>query len=168
LEFSPAGSSVFSNAMAPANVTVRLGQVKNDGVSKFFDTEMLSLDIAGGTLPPSVRIRESPTRQSLWRATIRQRPGGGAMISSYFNVEIEVSQNNGATFTPNLLPVRIQLAMEAPENLSLSGNMTPPNFSYDTPGNPPLVTNNTGVIIRRVRHGRLALHPQPPPVVDFS
>ncbi len=153
----------FSNVVAPATVAVRMTQVKDDGVSMFFDTEMLSLDIAGGNLAAGVRLRESPSRQSLGRATARFVRGGGAQVSSFFDVELEASLNNGGSYQPFLTRVRIELATEAPENLSPSANPTPPNFSYNTPLNPPLVTAAT-FGIRRVRHGRLALHPPPPPV----
>ncbi|HEY2951519.1 MAG TPA: hypothetical protein VGK40_02995, partial [Verrucomicrobiae bacterium] len=167
LQYLLPGSTGISNAITPSTVSVRLGQVKDDGTSLFFDTEMLSLDIAGGTLPANVRLRESPTRQSLGRATARFVRGGGAMISSYFNVELEMSQNNGATYQPFITPVRIELAMEAPENLSITANPTPPNFSYATPLNPPVVSNSVGFLIRRVQHNRLVFHPPPPPVGGF-
>jgi hypothetical protein len=167
LTYQMPGATQVSTSVAPATVTVRVAQVKDDGTSTFFDTEMLSLDIAGGTLPAGVRLRESPTRQSLGRATARFIRGGGAQMSSFFDVETEVSLNNGATYQPGLAPVRIELALEAPENLSISANATPPNFSYNTATNPPVVSNAVGFLIRRVRHNRLVLHPPPPVVGGF-
>jgi hypothetical protein len=167
LQLSLPGSSAFNNIVAPASVTVNMRQVKDDGTSMFFDTEMASLEIVGGTLPGNIRLRESPTRQSLGRATARFVRGGGAQVSSYFEVELEGSVNNGATYQPFITPVRVELALEAPENLSPSANPTPPNFSFNTPLNPPVVSNSLGFIIRRVRHNRLVLHPPPPPIGGF-
>jgi hypothetical protein len=167
LQISQPGSTTFSNIVAPATVAVRMTQVKDDGTSMFFDTEMLSLDIAGGTLPAGVRFRESPTRPSLGRATARFVRGGGAQVSSYFEVELEGSVNNGTSYQPFLTPVRVELALEAPENLSPSANPTPPNFSFNTPLNPQVVSNTLGFLIRRVIHRRLILHPPPPPIGGF-
>src|SRR5207247_1134427 len=62
-------------------------------------TEMLRLDISGGTLPVGVMIRESPTRASTGKTTVRPIEGG-YMIGSFFDVFPEISVDGGQTWTP--------------------------------------------------------------------
>ena len=72
-----------------------------DKKTTFFDTEMLGLEISGGTLPPNVKIRESPTRSSLGQTVITRIPRGGFQISSFFDVFTELSLDGGTTWTPS-------------------------------------------------------------------
>ena len=130
IEYSLNGGQTFSNATASGDVVVRMTGVKNDGTSLFFDTEMLSLNLSGGTLPAGVRLRESPTRQSLGRATARFAENGTTLASSFFDVQLEVSSNSGASFVSNSAPIRVELTTEAPDNLSPSDNLTPANGAY--------------------------------------
>ena len=70
-----------------------------------FDTEMLSISLNG--LPPGspVRLRESPTRASHGRTSIRAVPGG-FHVSSFFDIFTEVSIDGGTTWCPADRPVR--------------------------------------------------------------
>jgi len=80
------------------------------GVS-YYDTELLRLDIAGGDLPPGAMLRESPTRASVGRTSVRPRSSGnGFWISSYFDVETEITFDGGERWFPNLtLPPEVIL-----------------------------------------------------------
>jgi hypothetical protein len=81
----------------PANCTVRVCSTFNVGPTRFFDTEMLQLDISGGPL----LIRESPTRPSLGKTSITDLGGGLYQIDSFFDVFTELSLNGGATWLPS-------------------------------------------------------------------
>lgn len=65
------GGQTWTHIVAPAAVQVRVTSSQDQGATRFFETEMLALDISGGGLPPGVMVRESPTRASLGRTSIR-------------------------------------------------------------------------------------------------
>jgi hypothetical protein len=94
------GGATYQNHQAPAQVTVRMTNMGMSGGKQIFDTEMLQLDISGGSLPPGVMIRESPTRASTGRTT--ERPGaGGFYIDSFFDIFTELSLDGGQTWMPS-------------------------------------------------------------------
>lgn len=62
-----------------------------------YDTEMLSMDLQGGTLPGGVMIRESPTKQSLGKTAIRESPTL-VHINSFFDVFTELSVDGGQSW----------------------------------------------------------------------
>ena len=66
------------------------------GSSQTFDTEMLQMDISGGGL----MIRESPTLQSMGHTMIENNPGGGLLISSFFDIFTELSVDGGQIWLP--------------------------------------------------------------------
>jgi PEP-CTERM motif-containing protein len=73
-----------------------------------FDTEMLQLNISGGTLPPSgVMIRESPTKASTGRHSLTDLGGGLYRIDSFFDVFTELSLDGGQTWTPANSALRV-------------------------------------------------------------
>lgn len=75
-----------------------------------FDTEMLSMNLQGGTMPPGVMIRESPTRQSLGQTHVTPIGGGMFRIHSFFDVFAELSIDGGQTWMPaEGAPTRVQL-----------------------------------------------------------
>ncbi len=76
-------------------------QIDSAGV-RFFDTEMLALSLSGGGLPPGVMIRESPTKQSLGRTSVRLAPDGQYRIGSFFDVFCECSVDGGMTWSPSV------------------------------------------------------------------
>ena len=89
-------SHAIAHAILTAQITCRLG---GDGVTDYYDTEMTQLDIAGGSLPAGVRIRESPTKASLGRTTTSVAGSGASyQIDSFFDVFTEVSTDNGITW----------------------------------------------------------------------
>jgi hypothetical protein len=90
----------YQNHQVPAQVTVRVTNLTTIGDLTIFDTEMLQLDISGGTLPAGTMIRESPTQASTGRTT--ERPGaGGYYIDSFFDVFTELSLDGGQTWMPS-------------------------------------------------------------------
>ena len=70
-----------------------------DGIT--FDTEMLQLDLSGGSLPPGVMIRESPTLPSVGQTKLTDKGGGNFQIDSFFDIFTELSLDGGATWTPS-------------------------------------------------------------------
>ena len=100
-QISTNGGATYQNHQAPAQCTVRMTNLGTIGDRTIFDTEMLQLDLSGGTLPPNVRIRESPTLASTGRTTMRPGPGGGVYIDSFFDVFTELSLDNGASWMPS-------------------------------------------------------------------
>ena len=97
MEVSMDGGMTWDPQQAPATVMVL---VTNTG-TQVYDTEMLSLDISGGTLPPGVHLRESPTRASLGRTSITPLPGGGYEIGSFFDIFTEISLDGQMTWAPS-------------------------------------------------------------------
>ena len=119
LEISMDGGNTFQPASAPASVSARVTSTQDEGDTRFFETEMLSLDIQGGTLPNGVMVRESPSKQSLGRTSIRMvnDPATGIWdyISSFFDIFTEVSLDHGATWLPaTTAPVHMALVPPIP------------------------------------------------------
>lgn len=99
--FSMAGSPPIPFA-APAKVKVTVTFAGHDkGGVTVFDTEMLQLDISGGTLPPAVKIRESPSLKSTGKTATKHVPQGMFLIQSFFDVFTELSLDDGATWIPS-------------------------------------------------------------------
>jgi hypothetical protein len=82
------------------------------GTDRYFDTELLQLDVSGGNLPPNILIRESPTLASLGRTAIRDAGGGQFLIASFFDVFTELSLDGGASWIPSNGSVRMQAVPE--------------------------------------------------------
>jgi hypothetical protein len=97
------------SAPVKAMVRIAVGDVNGDGV---FDTEMLALDISGGSLPAGVMIRESPTLASTGRTTmafVGSANGGVWKTSSFFDVFTELSIDGGQTWEAATAPESIAL-----------------------------------------------------------
>jgi hypothetical protein len=92
------GQSWNSNS-APASFSITATTITNPFPWAVYRTEMTQLNISGGSLPAGIMIRESPTKQSLGRTTVKAI-GGGYRISSFFDVFLEVSADNGTTWNP--------------------------------------------------------------------
>ena len=99
------GGLTYSHASAPDTCGVQItGRLGDDGVTEYYDTEMTQLSVAGGSLMPSVQIRESPTKASLGRITSSAVSGGsgGYQTDSFFDVYTEVSTDGGASWSPTV------------------------------------------------------------------
>ena len=66
-----------------------------------YTSKPATVNVTPVSLPPevSVMLRESTTLASTGQTTIDSAPGGGFMISSFFDIFTEVSLDGGATWT---------------------------------------------------------------------
>ncbi len=98
------GGATFLPFSAPASVTVQINSRSDldTAGTRFFDTEMLVRNISGGTLPGGVMIRESPSKASLGRTSVRTAGSGDYRIASFFDVYSEVSLDGGSTWSPSV------------------------------------------------------------------
>ena len=95
----------------------------------YYDTEMLQLDISGGSLPGNMRLRESPTLASTGKTAIAPAPGGGFVVSSFFDVFTELSLDDGATWSPSTsAPPHMKFVGTVPSN-----TLPPKDSSYVSP-----------------------------------
>ena len=62
---------------------------------------MIQLDLSGGSLPPGVMIRESPTLASTGQTMLTDQGGGNFRIDSFFDVFTELSLDGGQSWTPS-------------------------------------------------------------------
>ena len=93
---------------APGQCNVRVTKTGQNGNTAIYQTEMLQLDISGGSLPAGTMIRESPTLQSMGQTTI-QTVSGGFIINSFFDVFTELSTDNGLSWTSSSGPGHVVL-----------------------------------------------------------
>ena len=110
-EVSTDGGKTFSAPVSAQVVTtVMAQQTMVDSDTRFFDTEILAIQIGPGPTQ-SPMIRESPTRQSLGKTFIRNGPSLSRpfLVSSYFGVFIEVSLDGGQSWSGVLNPVQVEL-----------------------------------------------------------
>ncbi len=161
--------TVFPNGLpngnrqrAPAQVVVRMQHVADNNGIRVFQTEMLQLDIAGGTLPANVRMRESPTLASTGMTTI-QPTATGFEVQSFFDIFTEMSTDGGATWMASITPpVRMELTGPA-EVFFLSDVCPPARASFGTPPNdPPVSFANGAILLRNIRHSLLNNSIAPP------
>ena len=160
-EHSMDGGNTFQKVSAPAHVSVAIGDVNGDG--RTFRTEMLQLDIAGGTLPAGVMVRESPTLQSTGQTTVRPVPGG-YMISSFFDVFTELSLDGGNTWSPSRAATQVEMRKDAatvPPTAQPTPLLPPPNGAYISPAQWHALYAE-GIVIRDVRHSFFTQSMPPP------
>lgn len=102
------GPGITAPVMVP-NVPVSVQVVSrpdlDTGDTRFFDTEMLQLDINGGGL----MIRESPTRPSTGQTSVTSLGGGIYQINSFFDVFTELSLDGGQSWIPSDGSLRMDL-----------------------------------------------------------
>jgi hypothetical protein len=98
------GGQTFAPGSAPAFAEVMVSSRMDYLGTRYFDTEMLMLNIGGGpglSILPQLMLRESPTRASLGRTSVRQDPlTRDYMISSFFDIFTELSLDGGRTWEP--------------------------------------------------------------------
>ena len=102
------GSFVFAqlskNGAPPSSVggaaTMRVMVCGNHqtGPTRYYDTEMLQLDLNGGC---ALMVRESPTLQSTGKTAITDLGGGQFKIDSFFDIFTELSTDCGQTWHPS-------------------------------------------------------------------
>lgn len=119
------GPLLHLSGLAAVSVVVTFNHAL--GATRFFDTEMTQLDISGGTLPPGVLVRESPTLASTGKTSIEDLGGGSFKIDSFFDIFTELSLDNGSNWIPSTdnqnqpLSGRVTLRVPEPATLALLG-----------------------------------------------
>jgi len=107
-EFSQDSGNTWVPVQAPATITEKITKIGETGTERDFVSEVLSLNISGGSLPPGVMIRESPSKQSTGETSIQDAPEG-FLISSFFDIFTEISLDGGQTFIAAIQPINIIL-----------------------------------------------------------
>jgi hypothetical protein len=109
MELSLDGLNWFTaQANGPASVTISNTTAVGSTTSTF-NTEMVSLNLKGTTIFGTIYLRESPTKQSLGKHTIRSDPRG-YRVSSFFDVFLELSTDNVNWFPANR-SIRVQASL---------------------------------------------------------
>lgn len=107
LEFSSDNGASWIPARTTGGVRASIKHVQDTGGRQLFDTEMLSLDLSGAAL--GFMLRESPTRVSLGKHTVRPDPSGLFFVSSFFDVFLDLSIDGGQTWIPADRAIRVNL-----------------------------------------------------------
>jgi len=110
-EVSIDGGVSYFPISAPVQYTVRTVESDIVGLTRVFDTEVLRMDVSGGTLPPNAMIRESPTLASTGNTFITP-DAGGYRIDSFFDVFFELSLDFGQNWAPSTGPGHMVLVPE--------------------------------------------------------
>ena len=107
MELSLDGAS-WSTAVANGGVQTRITHTSGTGTTGTFDTEMLALSLNGNGPFGPFMIRESPTKQSLGKHTLRSTTQG-LLASSFFDVFLELSTDGGQSWVPADRGIRVQV-----------------------------------------------------------
>jgi hypothetical protein len=97
-EVSSDGGQTFQPMSASARTQVRARHSEDTADTRYFETEMLSMELFGGAA--GVMFRESPTRASVGKTSVQKTASGGYRIGSFFDVFTEMSLDGGATWSP--------------------------------------------------------------------
>ncbi len=110
-----------ANGLATTVVHNRFDGAGLEQLTGTFQTEMLALNLSGGTLPPGVMIRESPTLPSLGQTSVTDFGGGLYRIDSFFDVFTELSIDGGQTWMPDTAPAAGHVTLQpVPESSRIS------------------------------------------------
>ena len=109
------GSGIAQGAVEVFNDTGSQGQT----ILGRYPTEILQLNLSGGTFPPGWMLRESPTLASTGLTTIAPQSDGTFRINSFFDVFTELSLDGGQTWTPASGPIHLESVPE-PATLMLA------------------------------------------------
>jgi hypothetical protein len=138
----------FASALATAQVRVNNASSSGaDGVP--IGLEMLSLNIAGGSLPANIQIRESPTLVSPGATSYTWRSEGYYRVNSYLDLAMELTTDGGATWAPaaqsRVISSRPQPTVVAPTATYLPSAATL-NMDWGTS-----IAFASGVVLQNVR-----------------
>ncbi len=170
-EISFDGGLSYSPVTAPASGDLRT--TRRATSIAVFDTEMLSMSMSGGGLPPGVMIRESPTKQSLGvhRVFPTVLSDGRVRVSSFFDIFTEVSLDGGATWTPSDSSTHLELSRNVPEIFSssdwlpLDGQMEGDEDSGTTAYGDRTIVRKVIIVITDGNQNRV---PPPAPAADIT
>jgi hypothetical protein len=124
-------------AQASGGVQTRITHKSDTGSTGFFETEMLALSLNGNGPFGPFMIRESPTKQSLGKHTLRSSTQG-FLVSSFFDVFLELSTDGGQSWIPADRSIRVQVgnppcgALGAHPVVTKSGNSVIVSWSDPT------------------------------------
>jgi hypothetical protein len=93
---------------------VRIQGTGGGGNQRFFETEIISMNLTGGNLPPLVKVRESQALSSRGQLTSTDLGGGVHHIDSFFDVFTELSLDGGQTWLPGNGSSRLQIVPNSP------------------------------------------------------
>ncbi len=158
ISFSYDGGVTKTDYSATGEMQVHLSHVADVGGTRVFDTEMLMMNLSGGTLPPGVMVRESPSKASLGRTSLRSIPENSRFkISSFFDVFTEISLDGGATWSPASEPVCLDFS-SSPPSISAATNNFPPDGMDFTPASYGVTTFENGAMIRNMELRRIGIN----------
>ena len=114
INLSSDGGSSYAMHAAPASLTAHLTTTDQIGNNETIQTELLQMDASGGSLPPGVMLRESPSLASRGEAQSTDMGGGQFQISSFFDVFTELSLDSGQTWHPASGSIHVDLLQGPP------------------------------------------------------
>jgi hypothetical protein len=150
VQVSMDGGMTFSSFRGQGTLVMRTAHRTGTGDIRTFDTEMLSLTLSGGLLPPQVMIRESPTLPSRGGTAIRRLPSGEFLVSSFFDVFTELSTDGGQSWFPAPVPLRLSLESPAEAAPADAANLLSPPVVFDVGRGDPLQYLGGQMMIRHV------------------
>ncbi len=105
----PPPPGTWDPASAPGTMKVKVTLTAESSDTRFYETEMVQLDLSGGTLPPGMMLRESPTLVSTGKLKIQELSPGGPpyRIDSFFDIFTEISVDGGSTWKPASVPLHV-------------------------------------------------------------
>jgi hypothetical protein len=99
-DLSPNGGLNFQGQNAVFQAVAVYHHTLDSAGRAYCETELLQLSISGGSLPPMMGIRESPTLPSTGVKSVSPVPGGWR-IGSFFDIFTELSFDGGSSWTPD-------------------------------------------------------------------
>ncbi len=95
------GGGTPTPVQALATITMKVTYTHSVGQTNFYDTEILQMDIQGGSLPSGYLLRESPTLQSVGIRSVNDPGTGTYFIDSFFDVFLQLSVDGGQNWYPS-------------------------------------------------------------------
>ncbi|MBI5477073.1 MAG: T9SS type A sorting domain-containing protein [Ignavibacteriales bacterium] len=129
LSFDQGGTwSAYSTV---ASNTFHLDYLKDSSSYNIHSGEVYLMNLSGGSMPPGILIRESPTQPSVGR-TIWLPDGSRYKCDSFFDIYFEISTDGGLTFIPpnnSILMKSVSFYKESPSVVAPSTKF-PPHGKY--------------------------------------
>jgi len=171
-EVSLDGGTTFNTFGSQAVLTMRITADSSpiSSITRHFATEILDLTVTvgdGAAGGPSFKLRESPTKQSLGKTSVRRCPDGSCRISSFFDVFLELSMNSGdPTAEPTWIPATDECSTFAsyfnPREYRFASDFLPLPASLVSDDDSPVGFGETGVALWRMRKRPEILRQAPP------
>jgi hypothetical protein len=163
MQISMDGGHTFIPASCTMTASVQVVSKVTPGSTRYFDTEMLGLSLSGGsTLPGGIKLRESPSKASTGRTSIRQDSDGTYRINSFFDIFTELSLDGGNTWMASTNPpARMTPRLPPKKRFFPRPNLPPTNSQYISPKQWHALYAN-GIVISNVSHKRFLANLPPP------